>query len=621
MCGIAGQIGRDPRVIQGQYAAYCAMQQTLSRRGPDQRGMFISGRAALIHARLAVVDIENGLQPMQLDWQGESYTLVYNGELYNTPELRTALQNKGHSFTGHSDTEVLLHAFAQWGAGCLERCNGIFAFAVWAQRAGTLFLARDRCGVKPLFYVQTGDSLLFGSEIKSFLAHPGFKKELNEEQLPLYLSYQYSPGEDTFFKGVKKLMPAHWLEWKAGQLTVQRYWQPKFDPDDSRTLEEWEDEISAAMKESVQAHKIADVEVGSFLSSGVDSSYMAALAHVDKTFTVGFANKQYDETDYAQEFSKHIGVKNYAYRITPEEYWANLGKIQYHMDEPLADAASVALYFVNREASKQVKVCLSGEGADEFFGGYNIYKEPFTVTWYDKIPLPIRRAIGAVADLLPPVHGINFLVRRGKPLAERYIGNTNLMDEHRKKKLLKNYHPGKLPTDLSRPYFELSKGQDAVTQMETCDLNLWMVGDILLKADKMSMANSLELRVPFLDRNMLDVALSIPQKYRSGKESTKIALRGAAMKQLPESVAHRKKLGFPVPLNDWLREDKYYNMVKEKFTGPVAEKFFNVDEIMRLLDDHKAGKAKNMTKIWSFYSFILWYELYFVNTQAPAGIY
>ena len=375
------------------------------------------------------------------------------------------------------------------------------------------------------------------------------------------------------------------------------------------------------MKESVQAHKIADVEVGSFLSSGVDSSYMAALAHVDKTFTVGFANKQYDETDYAQEFSKHIGVKNYAYRITPEEYWANLGKIQYHMDEPLADAASVALYFVNREASKQVKVCLSGEGADEFFGGYNIYKEPFTVTWYDKIPLPIRRAIGAVADLLPPVHGINFLVRRGKPLAERYIGNTNLMDEHRKKKLLKNYHPGKLPTDLSRPYFELSKGQDAVTQMETCDLNLWMVGDILLKADKMSMANSLELRVPFLDRNMLDVALSIPQKYRSGKESTKIALRGAAMKQLPESVAHRKKLGFPVPLNDWLREDKYYNMVKEKFTGPVAEKFFNVDEIMRLLDDHKAGKAKNMTKIWSFYSFILWYELYFVNTQAPAGIY
>ena len=616
MCGIVGFVGARAdmqEILQG-------MMDAIAHRGPDGQGQFIEGPAALGQRRLSIIDLEGGKQPMFNEDQ--NLAVIFNGEIYNFQELTAELMRAGHTFATRSDTEVLLHGYEQWGKKMLQKLRGMFTFAIWDRKNETLFCARDHFGIKPFYYYQNdAGELLFGSEIKSFLAHPGFKKELNEEQLPLYLSYQYSPGEDTFFKGVKKLMPAHWLEWKAGQLTVQRYWQPKFDPDDSRTLEEWEDEISAAMKESVQAHKIADVEVGSFLSSGVDSSYMAALAHVDKTFTVGFANKQYDETDYAQEFSKHIGVKNYAYRITPEEYWANLGKIQYHMDEPLADAASVALYFVNREASKQVKVCLSGEGADEFFGGYNIYKEPFTVTWYDKIPLPIRRAIGAVADLLPPVHGINFLVRRGKPLAERYIGNTNLMDEHRKKKLLKNYHPGKLPTDLSRPYFELSKGQDAVTQMETCDLNLWMVGDILLKADKMSMANSLELRVPFLDRNMLDVALSIPQKYRSGKESTKIALRGAAMKQLPESVAHRKKLGFPVPLNDWLREDKYYNMVKEKFTGPVAEKFFNVDEIMRLLDDHKAGKAKNMTKIWSFYSFILWYELYFVNTQAPAGIY
>ena len=616
MCGIVGFVGARAdmqEILQG-------MMDAIAHRGPDGQGQFIEGPAALGQRRLSIIDLEGGKQPMFNEDQ--NLAVIFNGEIYNFQELTAELMRAGHTFATRSDTEVLLHGYEQWGKEMLQKLRGMFTFAIWDRKNETLFCARDHFGIKPFYYYQNdAGELLFGSEIKSFLAHPGFKKELNEEQLPLYLSYQYSPGEDTFFKGVKKLMPAHWLEWKAGQLTVQRYWQPKFDPDDSRTLEEWEDEISAAMKESVQAHKIADVEVGSFLSSGVDSSYMAALAHVDKTFTVGFANKQYDETDYAQEFSKHIGVKNYAYRITPEEYWANLGKIQYHMDEPLADAASVALYFVNREASKQVKVCLSGEGADEFFGGYNIYKEPFTVTWYDKIPLPIRRAIGAVADLLPPVHGINFLVRRSKPLAERYIGNTNLMDEHRKKKLLKNYHPGKLPTDLSRPYFELSKGQDAVTQMETCDLNLWMVGDILLKADKMSMANSLELRVPFLDRNMLDVALSIPQKYRSGKESTKIALRGAAMKQLPESVAHRKKLGFPVPLNDWLREDKYYNMVKEKFTGPVAEKFFNVDEIMRLLDDHKAGKAKNMTKIWSFYSFILWYELYFVNTQAPAGIY
>src|SRR5699024_3374286 len=292
--------------------------------------------------------------------------------------------------------EVLLHGYEQWGKAMLDKLRGMFTFAIWDRHAQTLFCARDHFGIKPLYYYQNdAGELLFGSEIKSFLDHPGFKKELNEDQLSLYLSYQFSPGENTFFRGVKKLLPAHWMEWKDGALTVQRYWTPRFTPDDGPTLQEWEQAISDAMQESVAAHKIADVEVGSFLSSGVDSSYMAALAHVDKTFTVGFANKQYDETDYAREFSAHIGVKNTAYRITPEEYWENLGRIQYHMDEPLADAASVALYFVNREAAKQVKVCLSGEGADEFFGGYNIYKEPFTVSWYDRLPLWLRRALGA----------------------------------------------------------------------------------------------------------------------------------------------------------------------------------------------------------------------------------
>ena len=608
MCGIVGFVGARAdmqEILQG-------MMDAIAHRGPDGQGQFIEGPAALGQRRLSIIDLEGGKQPMFNEDQ--NLAVIFNGEIYNFQELTAELMRAGHTFATRSDTEVLLHGYEQWGKEMLQKLRGMFTFAIWDRKNETLFCARDHFGIKPFYYYQNdAGELLFGSEIKSFLAHPGFKKELNEEQLPLYLSYQYSPGEDTFFKGVKKLMPAHWLEWKAGQLTVQRYWQPKFDPDDSRTLEEWEDEISAAMKESVQAHKIADVEVGSFLSSGVDSSYMAALAHVDKTFTVGFANKQYDETDYAQEFSKHIGVKNYAYRITPEEYWANLGKIQYHMDEPLADAASVALYFVNREASKQVKVCLSGEGADEFFGGYNIYKEPFTVTWYDKIPLPIRRAIGAVADLLPPVHGINFLVRRGKPLAERYIGNTNLMDEHRKKKLLKNYHPGKLPTDLSRPYFELSTGQDAVTQMETCDLNLWMVGDILLKADKMSMANSLELRVPFLDRKVFELASHIPTKCKVNANQTKIAMRGAAEKTIPAKTADKKKLGFPVPVRAWLRDEQYAGVVRKAFNTPAAEQFFRTKELNAMLDQHISGKRDNWRQIWCIFMFLVWYDEYFVK--------
>ena len=608
MCGITGFVGQRAEMQQ----ILQEMMDLIAHRGPDGQGQFVEGPAALGQRRLSIIDLEGGRQPMFNE--DENLVVVFNGEIYNFQELSEELKAAGHTFATRSDTEVLLHGYEQWGKDLLPRLRGMFAFAIWDRSAQTLFCARDHFGIKPLYYYQAEDgTLLFGSEIKSFLAHPSFKKELNRDQLELYLSYQYSPGENTFFKGVKKLLPAHWMEWKDGRLTVERYWQPEFDPEDSRTLEEWEQDISDAMKESVQAHKIADVEVGSFLSSGVDSSYMAALANVDKTFTVGFADKQYDETTYAQEFSKVIGVKNFAYRITPEEYWENLPKIQYHMDEPLADAASVALFFVNREAAKQVKVCLSGEGADEFFGGYNIYKEPFTVSWYDRLPLWLRRAVGAVADCLPPVPGVNFLVRRGKPLEERYIGNTNLMGERRKKQLLRQYSGKVRPTDLSAPYFAQTKGQDPVTRMEFCDLNLWLVGDILLKADKMSMANSLELRVPFLDRKVFELASHIPTKHKVNASQTKIAMRGAALKTIPEKTADKKKLGFPVPVRAWLRDERYAATVREAFNTEAANEFFNTAELNKMLDQHMSGKRDNWRQIWCVFIFLVWYNEYFVK--------
>ena len=608
MCGITGFVGQRAEMQQ----ILQEMMDLIAHRGPDGQGQFVEGPAALGQRRLSIIDLEGGKQPMFNE--DENLVVVFNGEIYNFQELSEELKAAGHTFATRSDTEVLLHGYEQWGKELLPRLRGMFAFAIWDRRLQTLFCARDHFGIKPLYYYQAEDgTLLFGSEIKSFLAHPSFKKELNRDQLELYLSYQYSPGENTFFKGVKKLLPAHWMEWNAGKLTVERYWQPEFTPEDSRTLEEWEQEISDAMKESVQAHKIADVEVGSFLSSGVDSSYMAALANVDKTFTVGFADKQYDETTYAQEFSKVIGVKNFAYRITPEEYWENLPKIQYHMDEPLADAASVALFFVNREAAKQVKVCLSGEGADEFFGGYNIYKEPFTVSWYDRLPLWLRRAVGAVADCLPPVPGVNFLVRRGKPLEERYIGNTNLMGERRKKQLLRQYSGKVRPTDLSAPYFARTKGQDPVTRMEFCDLNLWLVGDILLKADKMSMANSLELRVPFLDRKVFELACHIPTKHKVNANQTKIAMRGAALKTIPEKTADKKKLGFPVPVRAWLRDERYAATVREAFNTEAANEFFNTAELNKMLDQHMRGKRDNWRQIWCVFIFLVWYNEYFVK--------
>ena len=608
MCGIVGFVGaRDnaQEILQ-------AMMDRIAHRGPDGQGQFLEGPVALGQRRLSIIDLEGGRQPMYNE--DESLVVVFNGEIYNFQALREELTAAGHTFATRSDTEVLLHGYEQWGREMLGRLRGMFTFAIWDRRAETLFCARDHFGIKPLYYYRSeAGELLFGSEIKSFLDHPGFRKELNEDQLSLYLSYQYSPGEDTFFRGVKKLLPAHWMEWKGGRLTVQRYWKPAFTPDEGPSLADWERAISDAMKESVAAHKIADVEVGSFLSSGVDSSYMAALAGVDKTFTVGFANKQYDETDYAREFSAHIGVKNHAYRITPEEYWANLGRIQYHMDEPLADAASVALYFVNREAARQVKVCLSGEGADEFFGGYNIYKEPFTVSWYDRLPLWLRRGVGALAALLPPVPGVNFLVRRGRPLEERYIGNTNLMGERQKRRLLKNYTGRILPTDLSRPYFEDTRGQDPVTRMETCDLNLWMVGDILLKADKMSMANSLELRVPFLDRKVFELACRIPTRCKVNASQTKIAMRGAALRSIPQKTADKKKLGFPVPVRAWLREEKYAAVLRQAFHTPAAERFFHTRELDKMLDQHLQGKRDNWRQLWCVFIFLVWYDEFFTK--------
>ena len=609
MCGIVGFTG----MRAGREAILKAMTDAIAHRGPDGEGSCFGSGVALGNRRLSIIDLAGGAQPMFNE--DKNLAVVFNGEIYNFMELRAQLVEAGHTFsTDHSDTEVLLHGYEEWGEGMLAKLRGMFAFAIWNEAEQTLFCARDHFGIKPFYYYLTDEGeLLFGSEIKSFLAHPGFKKELNQSQLELYLSYQYSPGEDTFFKGVKKLLPAHSLLWKAGQVDVKRYWEPRFEPEEGKSLSDWESRVEEVMRQSVAAHKISDVEVGSFLSSGVDSSYMAYLAHVDKTFTVGFANKQYDETDYAAEFSKFMGVKNYAYRIEPEEYWENLPRIQYHMDEPLADAASVALYFVNREAAKQVKVCLSGEGADEFFGGYNIYKEPFTVSWYDHIPLPIRRAIGAVAEQLPPVHGVNFLVRRSRPLEERYIGNTNLMGERRKKQLLKHYIGGKKPTDLSRPYFKKTAGQDPVTRMQYTDLHLWMVGDILLKADKMSMANSLELRVPFLDKEVFEVARHIPVECRADAEHTKMALRGAAARSIPEETADKKKLGFPVPVRAWLREEKYAAIVREKFESESAEKFFNTRELVKMLDQHMSEKRDNWRQIWCVFMFLTWYEEYFVK--------
>ena len=568
MCGIAGFIAEHGAA---NAAALAPMLARIAHRGPDGQGTFVEGPAALGHCRLAIIDLEGGAQPLYSE--DKNLVVVFNGEIYNYRALTAELTALGHTFATRTDTEVLLHGWEQWGRELLPRLRGMFAFALWDRRAGVLFCARDMFGIKPLYYCRCADgTLLFASEIKAFLDHPSFAKRLNTAQLPLYLSCQYSPGRDTFFAGVQKLLPGHFLEFSDGIVRTTRWVQPAFLPGDAPVSPA---EIEEVLRGSAAAHKVADVEVAGFLSGGVDSAYLTALARPARTYTISYAEPKYDESFPARALARSLGVRNRVRRISPGEFWDAVPAVQYHMDEPLADAAAVALYFLNREAAKDVKVVLSGEGADELFGGYNIYRDPFTARWYDRLPPWLRAGLGAAAALLPPARGVNFLVRRGMSLEERYFGPTALFNEREKRRLLADYAGDGDPMFLTEAIWDATEGLDPVTRMQQVDLNLWLAGDILLKADKMSMAHSLELRVPYLDREVWALAAALPAAAKADARTTKIALRRAAARTLPAASAARKKLGFPVPVRDWLRQEPYTSRVRAVFSRPAAAEFFD----------------------------------------------
>ncbi len=609
MCGFVGftnYIKDDGSVLE-------SMMNTIVHRGPDSSGVYVDSNIALGFRRLSIIDIKGGNQPMFNE--DKTLILVFNGEIYNFKQLREDLENCGHMFTSNADSEVVLHGFEQWGGDVVNRLRGMFAFVIYNKADNSLFGARDIFGIKPFYYNITENSFIFGSEIKSFLQHPEFKKHLNQTALAHYLSFQYSPAEETFFKNVFKLPPAHYFTFKNGEIKKERYYIPKFNTVPG-VVDFYAEEIDKAICESVQAHKIADVEVGSFLSSGIDSSYIAATAKVDKTFTVGFDSvdgNRYNEIGYAKQFAKTIGVENISKVITPEEYWSEFSKIQYHMDEPLADPAAIALYFVSKLAAEHVKVVMSGEGADELFGGYRIYQEPITKTYFDRLPFSLRRVLSRICEHLPQIRGINYIVRRGKTIEERYIGNANIFSKKERDSILKSETAKEVlgPKLLCDKFYDEIANKDDVTKMQYLDINMWLMGDILLKADKTSMANSLELRVPFLDKKVLELALTLPLDCRVNTTTTKLALRKAAEKTLPQFTAQKEKLGFPVPIRDWLREEQYYNIVKEQFTSSVADEYFNTQKLLKLLEVHKSGKKDLSRKIWTVYTFLVWYKEYF----------
>lgn len=602
MCGIVGLVTKKEKENTIKL-----MSDRIKHRGPDGDGYFIDGDVALGHRRLSIIDLSTGDQPM-FNEDGSVVT-VFNGEIYNYQELKEELIALGHDFKTKSDTEVLVHGYEEWHTDLPKHLRGMFAFAIYDKNKNEVFLARDNFGIKPLYYAKMNDTFMFASEIKAFLDVPDFEKVFNESILETYLEFSFVPTNETFFKGVHRLDAGCSLLYKDGEIKLNKYFKLDFK-EENMSFEDAVKNISDVMKDSVEKHLIADVEVGSFLSSGIDSSYIVSLAKPNKTYTVGYENKKYDETMYAKDLAEKLGIKNESKIITKEEYLENISKIMYHLDEPTSDPAAISLYFVAKLASKDLKVVLSGEGADEFFGGYNYYREEVDYKFYNKLPFCIRHAIGKVASIFPEGRGFNFLVRRGEKLENSYIGvNRNFSSKMAKKVLKNNYELEAI--HVTKDVYNEFKNYSNIDKMQAIDINFWLMKDILLKADRMTMASSIEGRVPFIDKEVFKVASHLPFDYKVTKENTKVALRAAAKEVIPTEAYKKKKLGFPVPVREWIKEGDFKEEVEKTLTSDVANKYFNTKIINKMFEEHVNGKKDNYRKIWTIYTFIKWYQVFF----------
>lgn len=602
MCGIVGLVTKKEKENTIKL-----MNDRIKHRGPDGDGYFIDGDVALGHRRLSIIDLSTGDQPM-FNEDGSVVT-VFNGEIYNYQELKEELIALGHDFKTKSDTEVLVHGYEEWHTDLPKHLRGMFAFAIYDKNKNEVFLARDNFGIKPLYFAKMNDTFMFASEIKAFLDVPDFEKIFNESILETYLEFSFVPTNETFFKGVHRLDAGCSLLYKDGEIKLNKYFKLDFK-EENMSFEDAVKNISAVMKDSVEKHLIADVEVGSFLSSGIDSSYIVSLAKPDKTYTVGYENKKYDETMYAKDLAEKLGIKNESKIITKEEYLENISKIMYHLDEPTSDPAAISLYFVAKLASKDLKVVLSGEGADEFFGGYNYYREEVDYKFYNKLPFCIRHAIGKVASIFPEGRGFNFLVRRGEKLENSYIGvNRNFSSKMAKKVLKNNYELEAI--HVTKDVYNEFKNYSNIDKMQAIDINFWLMKDILLKADRMTMASSIEGRVPFIDKEVFKVASHLPFDYKVTKENTKVALRAAAKEVIPTEAYKKKKLGFPVPVREWIKEGDFKEEVEKTLNSDVANKYFNTKIINKMFEEHVNGKKDNYRKIWTIYTFIKWYQVFF----------
>ncbi|WP_059171471.1 asparagine synthase (glutamine-hydrolyzing) [Bacillus sp. FJAT-27445] len=612
MCGFIGCVhDQAQNFMDEDKKLFKSMNNIITHRGPDDDGYYFDEHIQFGFRRLSIIDIECGAQP--LTYENERYWIIFNGEVYNYVELRDELLQKGLTFATSSDTEVIIALYSHLGEKAVQKLRGMFAFVIWDKQEKKLFGARDHFGIKPFFYYENEGKTLFASEKKSILLALE-NEEMNYDSLQHYLTYQFVPEPETMTEGIHKLEPGHYFTREAGgKMEIKRFWKAHFAPV-LKSEDEFTKEIRDVLFDSVNMHMRSDVPVGSFLSGGIDSSIIASIAKefhpAIKTFSVGFERDGFSEIDVAKETAEKLGVENISYVITPEEYMAEVPKIMWHMDDPLADPACVPLYFVAREARKHVTVVLSGEGADELFGGYNIYREPGDLQVFNKIPRVGKVLLKGIAGIMPEgTRGKSFIERGITPMEERYIGNAKMFTEEEKRELLNVYREGLDFTDITKKLYSESEGYNPVDRMQYIDIHTWMRGDILLKADKMTMAHSLELRVPFLDKEVFAVASRIPADLKTANGTTKYILRKAAESFVPAHVLNRKKLGFPVPIRHWLKEEMN-SWAKDIIRESNTDHLFNKQYVLRLLDEHCLGKADNSRKIWTVLMFMVWHQVY-----------
>jgi asparagine synthase (glutamine-hydrolysing) len=623
MCGIVSLYNKRQEPVQLETIS--AMTNMILHRGPDDDGFHLEENIALGFRRLSIIDVAGGHQP--LFNETKELWIIGNGEIYNYKELQAWLKERGHVFHTDSDIETILHLYEEVGFDAPKHLRGMFGFTIWDSRRKILFGARDHFGIKPLYYTETGDAIAVGSEIKSLLELSGVKREVNQTAFYHYLTFQYVPDPETMYRGIYRVPPAHYFVIENDRIRLERYWEVQFNPDESKPFSYFVEGTREIMLESVNKHRISEVPRGAFLSSGVDSSSIVAMLRTFepvKTFSVGSDIPGYSELDYARRTAQYLGTEHHEIIVHAQRYMDELPRLVWHQDEPVADPSAILLYFVAELASQHVTVVLSGEGADEFFGGYNIYREPHSLRMFSHMPGWMKSSLRSLAEKLPDhVKGRNFLIRGSKSVEERFFGNALIFSEEMKKRVVmgdifRSEHY-RSPLSITEEIYRKASHYDDVTKMQYLDIHTWLRGNILMKADKMTMANSLELRVPFIDTKVFEFAATIPTKYKIANGTTKHVLREAMKDFLPEEIKTRPKLGFPVPTRHWLK-DEFYKWAKELIFEAKVDDLINKAYVLYMLDEHREGNADYSRKIWTILIFMLWHQI-FIEQKYSFGPY